>query len=90
VDAKTEGLGSRAVELPAVDERAERMEQRLQWPLLVAALLTIPAIAIEHGNAGYPWDTVGAILNWTTGQLGWRSSRRPCSCSRLCRIAAGG
>lgn len=42
------------------------MEQRLQWPLLVAALLTIPAIAIEQTNAGDRWDTVATVLNWST------------------------
>jgi voltage-gated potassium channel len=48
-----------------VDERAERMERRLEGPLLVAALLTIPAIAIEQSSAGEPWDTAAAALNWT-------------------------
>jgi voltage-gated potassium channel len=41
------------------------MERRLQWPLLIAALLTIPAIAIEQSSVGEPWDTVAIILNWT-------------------------
>jgi voltage-gated potassium channel len=40
------------------------MEQRLQKPLLVAALLTIPAIALEQSNVGQPWDTLVSILNW--------------------------
>jgi voltage-gated potassium channel len=48
-----------------VDERAERMEQRLEGPLLVAALLTIPAIAIEQSSVGQPWDTIATVLNWT-------------------------
>jgi voltage-gated potassium channel len=42
------------------------MERRLQAPLLVAALLTIPAIAIEQSNPGHPWDTIATVLNWTT------------------------
>jgi voltage-gated potassium channel len=33
--------------------------------LLVAALLTIPAIAIEQSDVGDPWDTVAVVLNWT-------------------------
>jgi voltage-gated potassium channel len=41
------------------------MERRLEWPLLVAAMLTIRAIAIEQSGAGEPWDTAGAVLNWT-------------------------
>jgi voltage-gated potassium channel len=40
------------------------MERRLAAPLLVAALLTIPAIVIEESDLGEPWDTVGVVLNW--------------------------
>jgi voltage-gated potassium channel len=47
-----------------VDERARRIEHRLEWPLLIAALLTIPAIAIEQSSAGEPWDTIATVLNW--------------------------
>jgi hypothetical protein len=42
------------------------MERRLELPLLVAAVLVIPAIAIEQSDAGDPWDTVAVVLNWTT------------------------
>jgi voltage-gated potassium channel len=48
-----------------VNERAQAMERRLQWPLLAAALLTIPAIVIEQSNVGEPLDTTAAVLNWT-------------------------
>jgi voltage-gated potassium channel len=41
------------------------MESRLERPLLVAALLTIPAIAIEQSDAAQPWDTISTALNWT-------------------------
>jgi len=41
------------------------MERRLQWPLLAAALLTIPAIVIEQSNVGEPFDTTAVVLNWT-------------------------
>ena len=47
-------------------DRAERTEQRLQLPLLIAALLTIPAIVIEQSSPAQPWPTVGTVLNWTT------------------------
>ena len=40
------------------------MQERFEWPLLVAALLTIPAIAIEQSSAGEPYDTIAVILNW--------------------------
>ena len=34
--------------------------------MLVAALLVIPAIAIESSDVGEPWDTVATVLNWGT------------------------
>lgn len=48
-----------------MDERSERIERRLEGPLLVAALLTVPAIAIEQSSVGEPWDTLAVVLNWT-------------------------
>src|SRR5215207_9749354 len=42
------------------------MEHRLELPLLVAALLTIPLIAIEQSGVGEPWDSVATVLNWLT------------------------
>jgi voltage-gated potassium channel len=41
------------------------VERRLEGPLLAAALLTIPAIALEQSNVGQPWDTLVVLLNWT-------------------------
>ncbi len=52
------------------------MQKRLEWPLLVAALLTIPAIAIEQSDLGEPWDTVAVYLNWTIWLAFW--ARRRC------------
>ena len=40
------------------------MQERLAVPLLVAALLTIPAIAIEQSDVGQPWGTIASVLNW--------------------------
>lgn len=48
-----------------MNSRAERLERRLQWPMLVAALLTIPAIAIEESDVAEPWDTLATVINWT-------------------------
>lgn len=48
-----------------MNERARRIEHRMELPLLVAALLTIPAIAIEQSSVGEPWDTLAVVLNWT-------------------------
>jgi voltage-gated potassium channel len=55
-----------AVEHRGVNDRARRIEHRLEWPLLIAALLTIPAIAIEQSDVGPTWDTIDSILNWTS------------------------
>ncbi len=42
------------------------MQHRLEWPLLAAALLTIPLIAIEQSGVGEPWDSIATVLNWVT------------------------
>jgi voltage-gated potassium channel len=42
------------------------MEKRLELPLLVGALLTIPLIAIEQSAVGEPWDSIATALNWLT------------------------
>lgn len=48
-----------------MDQRSQRLEARLEVPLLVFALLTIPAIAIEQSGVGEPWDTIAVVLNWS-------------------------
>jgi len=47
-----------------MNKRAERWQQRFDVPVLVAALLVIPVIIVEQSDAGEPWRTVAAILNW--------------------------
>lgn len=47
-----------------MNPRAIKTQRRLEWPLLVAALLTIPAIAIEQSDLGQPWDGIAVTLNW--------------------------
>jgi voltage-gated potassium channel len=49
-----------------MDERSRRVERLLQIPLAVAALLTIPVIAIEEAATREPWQTIGTVLNWAT------------------------
>jgi voltage-gated potassium channel len=49
-----------------VNERARAVERRLEWPMLVAALLVVPAIAIEQSEAGEPWNTIAVVINWST------------------------
>jgi len=56
----------RHVEPAEVDQRSERIQQRLELPMTVAALLVIPLLFIEGANYGEPWDTIGVVLNWGT------------------------
>jgi hypothetical protein len=49
-----------------MDERSNGIEQRLESPVLVAALLVIPVIVTEGSDYGEPWQTVGVVLNLTT------------------------
>jgi voltage-gated potassium channel len=46
--------------------RAQRMQERLEWPVVAAALLTIPILIIQESDFGEPWETVATILNWAT------------------------
>lgn len=47
-----------------MDRRAEIWQARLEAPLLVASLLTIPAIAIEESSLTGAWDTFAVVLDW--------------------------
>ena len=53
-----------SVESQAVEERWQEIERRLEPPLLIFALLTIPAIGLEYGDPGEPWRSIGEALNW--------------------------
>jgi voltage-gated potassium channel len=44
--------------------RAERAERTLAYPVLIAALATIPIIVIEQASVGSTWKTIGSVLNW--------------------------
>jgi voltage-gated potassium channel len=46
-----------------VHKSPEQLARKIEVPLLIAALLTIPAIAIEESTLGQPWDTIGTLLN---------------------------
>lgn len=47
-----------------MDERSERIAARLQAPMMVAALLTIPALVISESNPGGWLETAAVALNW--------------------------
>lgn len=44
--------------------RAARVERRFEVPMIVAALLVIPAIVIEESGLAEPWPTIASITNW--------------------------
>jgi len=46
--------------------RAQRIQNRLEWPVVVAALLTVPILIIQESDFGEPWGTVATVLNWVT------------------------
>jgi voltage-gated potassium channel len=48
-----------------VDERSREVERRLELPLLIFALLTIPAILLDYADQQEPWHAIGIALNWT-------------------------
>ncbi len=49
-----------------MDERSEAIQAKFEWPVIFAALLTIPLVLIQESNLAQPWPTIGTILNWIT------------------------
>ncbi len=47
-----------------MDERSERIATRFDLPMLVAALLVVPVVAVEQSSVGDPWRVLAAVLNW--------------------------
>lgn len=47
-----------------MDNRARAVSKRMQKPLIVAALLTIPTTVLQFVNVGEPWRTIGDVLDW--------------------------
>jgi voltage-gated potassium channel len=47
-----------------MDERSERIARRFDAPMLVAALLVVPVVAVEQSSLAEPWTTLASILNW--------------------------
>lgn len=41
-----------------------RIARHFELPMLVAALLVIPVVAVEQSNAGEPWRSIAGGLNW--------------------------
>jgi voltage-gated potassium channel len=49
-----------------VDARSEALQAKFEWPVIVAALMTIPLVLIQESNLSQPWPTIGTVLNWGT------------------------
>jgi len=49
-----------------VDARSEAIQKRFEWPVIFAALLTIPLVLIQESSLPQPWPTIGSVLNWIT------------------------
>jgi voltage-gated potassium channel len=51
---------------PGMDARSTRVAEKLNTPMLVAAALTLPMVAISESHPGGALETVAHILNWVT------------------------
>ena len=49
-----------------VDARSEAIQKRFEWPVVIAATLTIPLLLIQESDLGDPWPAVATVLNWIT------------------------
>lgn len=46
--------------------RAQRIQDRFEWPVVIAALLTVPLLVIQESDLAAPWPQVATVLNWAT------------------------
>ena len=49
-----------------MDARSTRVAERLDTPMLIAAALTLPMVAISESHPGGALEDVARILNWVT------------------------
>jgi voltage-gated potassium channel len=45
---------------------ASQAQKRFEWPVVIAALLTLPILVIQESHASQPWQGIGTVLNWAT------------------------
>lgn len=55
---------SESLEKASMQPRSDRIAERFERPLLVAAVLTIPVTILQLLPAGDPWRTIADVLNW--------------------------
>ena len=46
--------------------KSQEIQNRLEWPVVIAAFLTIPILVIQESDLADPWPTIGGVLNWVT------------------------
>ncbi len=51
---------------PGMDARSTRVAERLNTPMLIAAALTLPMVAISESHPGGVLEDVARVLNWVT------------------------
>ncbi len=51
---------------PGMDARSTRVAEALNTPMLIAAALTLPMVAISESHPGGDLETVAHVLNWVT------------------------
>src|SRR5438309_5310423 len=56
----------RLVYAPGMDARSTRVAERLNTPMLIAAALTLPTVAISESHPGGVLEDVARLLNWVT------------------------
>ncbi len=51
---------------PGMDARSTRVAEVLNTPMLIAAALTLPMVAITESQPGGWLESVAGVLNWVT------------------------
>ena len=61
-----ETVTSPALYAPGMDARSTRVAEILNTPMLIAAALTLPMVAITESKPGGTLESVAIVLNWAT------------------------
>src|ERR1700749_5235595 len=51
---------------PGMDERSTRVAERLATPMLIAAALVLPSVALSESHPGGALEAIAFALNWIT------------------------
>ena len=58
------GAGASPSNRSAMDERSQRVARRFEVPMLIAALLVLPVLAIQASDLTGGWQTAADVLDW--------------------------